>query len=344
MQRRVVSLGHSIDAAELEEGTCGASTEAAVRAFQQRRNLLVDGKVGPETWQELVEAGYSLGDRTLYLRYPLFRGDDVRALQRKLSALGFDAGREDGIFGDRADRALREFQRNIGREPDGIVGPETLLALERLRLPEGAVSGQLVREVEAIRRMEASLAGARIALDPGHGPGDPGTLGPCGSNEADVAYALAHRLAAELERRGADPLLLRGETEDPPPGERAHRANDLGAEACVSIHLNGHDDPAAEGSTCLYFGTQDTSSPAGQRLADLVQEEITSRMGLKDGRIHPLSIAILRETQMPAVQIEPCFITNPKEERLLFEEAFRQDLAIAVAEGLERFFNPRGRG
>ena len=46
---------------------------------------------------------------------------------------------------------------------------------------------------------------------------------------------------------------------------------------------------------------------------------------------------------MPAVQVEPCFITNPKEERLLQEEAFRRDVAIAMAEGLERFFNPRGR-
>ena len=62
-----------------------------------------------------------------------------------------------------------------------------------------------------------------------------------------------------------------------------------------------------------------------------------------DGRIHPMSITILRETQMPAVQVEPCFITNPKEERLLQEEAFRRDVAIAMAEGLERFFNPRAR-
>jgi N-acetylmuramoyl-L-alanine amidase len=62
-----------------------------------------------------------------------------------------------------------------------------------------------------------------------------------------------------------------------------------------------------------------------------------------DGRIHPMSITILRETQMPAVQVEPCFITNPKEERLLQEEAFLRDVAIAMAEGLERFFNPRAR-
>ncbi len=83
--------------------------------------------VGPDTWGQLVEAGYQLGDRTLYLHSPFHRGDDVSALQRKLNGLGFDAGREDGLFGPLTDRAVREFQRNVGEEPDGIVGIDTLV-------------------------------------------------------------------------------------------------------------------------------------------------------------------------------------------------------------------------
>jgi N-acetylmuramoyl-L-alanine amidase len=343
VQQRLVVAGESIDAGELG-GRYGASTEAAVRAFQQRRGLLVDGIVGAETWGELVEAGLSLGDRTLYLHSPHFRGDDVRALQRRLGSLGFDAGRVDGIFGPRCDRAVREFQRNVGRDADGIVGLDTLLALERLRPQPDAVSGSTVREAEAISRLEASLAGARIAIDPGHGPEDPGQRGPGGTTEDEAAHALANALADELRRRGATPELLRSREATPSPSERAQRANDLGAEVCVSIHLNGHDDPGAEGATCFYFGTQETASPAGQRLAELIQEELIARVGLMDGRIHPMTIAILRETRMPAVQVEPCFITNAKEERLLGEDSYRCAVADAMAEGLERFFNPRGQG
>jgi N-acetylmuramoyl-L-alanine amidase len=342
VQHRLAALGFSIDPAELG-GQYGRATESAVRAFQQGRSLMVDGIVGAETWGELVEASFGLGDRTLYLRHPYLRGDDVRALQRRLNALGFDAGREDGIFGPRCDRAVREFQRNIGRDLDGIVGPDTLVALERLRPQLNAVSGSWVREAEAVSRLEATLAGARVAIDPGHGPSDAGTCGPTGLSEADATYWLAEAFAAELRRRGAEPALLREANECPTPSERAQLANEAGAEVCVAIHLNGHADPAAEGATCFYFGTSDTSSPAGQRLAELIQEELTTRTGLMDGRVHPMSITILRETQMPAVQIEPCFITNPKEEQLLQEEAFRHDIAIAMSEGLERFFNPRSR-
>ena len=44
---------------------------------------------------------------------------------------------------------------------------------------------------------------------------------------------------------------------------------------------------------------------------------------------------------MPAVQVEPCFITNPKEEQLLTEEPFLRELIRAMATALERYFAGR---
>jgi N-acetylmuramoyl-L-alanine amidase len=341
VQGRLTAMGSHVDPAELE-GVFGPSTESAVRAFQQRRGLLVDGKVGPETWNELVEAGYALGDRVLYLRMPMLRGDDVRALQRRLNSLGFDAGREDGIFGERCDRAAREFQRNVGMRRDGIVGPETLHELERVRpATVDARSGAMLRETEALRRMDATLESSRVAIDPGHGPEDPGAVGPTGLTEAEAAWELSVALAAELRRHGAEPRILRSRDEDLTPSERAARANEWGAEIYLALHLNAHRDARAEGSMCLFYGNETTSSPGGQRLAEAVQEELTSRIGLTDGRTHSMSITILRETRMPAVQVEPCFVSNPREERLLAEEPFRRDVAIAIVRGIERFFGAR---
>ncbi|MBI4260624.1 MAG: N-acetylmuramoyl-L-alanine amidase, partial [Actinobacteria bacterium] len=53
---------------------------------------------------------------------------------------------------------------------------------------------------------------------------------------------------------------------------------------------------------------------------------------------------LLRETRMPAVQVEPCFLTNPREERLLAQPGFRRDIAVAVTHGLRRFFGARTEG
>ena len=335
VQHRLIGLGFRIDPVELE-GSFGLATQAAVRAFQQQRGLPSDGMVGPDTWSELVEAGYRLGDRTLYLRSPAFRGDDVRELQRRLNALGFDAGKEDGIFGPRTSEGAMEFQRNVGARADGIVGLDTVGTLERLRPSLDGPSRAVVREEEAVRRMDASLAGSTVAIDPGHGLGEPGNEGLGGLEEQEAAMWLATALAAELERRGAVPVLLRSASDNPPIAARAQRANALDATVCVSLHVNA-GEPEAEGSTCFFYGTPTTHSPAGRRLAEVVQEELTSRLGVQDGRVHPMSLAILRETRMPAVQVEPCFLTNAAEAEHLRDDAFRRRVADAIAEGIARF-------
>jgi N-acetylmuramoyl-L-alanine amidase len=159
VQHRLLAAGLRIDPDELD-GAFGASTEEAVRGFQRARGLPPDGIMGPDTWGQLVEAGYRLSDRTLYLRSPAFRGDDVRALQRMLNALGFDAGKEDGIFGPRTDRAVREFQRNVASRVDGIVGLDTVNAISRYRPPVDAPSRAVVREGEAARGPGLALSGS----------------------------------------------------------------------------------------------------------------------------------------------------------------------------------------
>jgi len=336
VQARLASLGFPVDARE--HGVYGPSTEAAVREFQQRRQLLVDGVIGDDTWAELVEAGYALGDRLLYLRYPYFRGDDVRDLQARMNILGFDVGREDGIFGERTDRGVRDFQRNVGQPVDGIVGSTTLEALGRLR-PVGPGPGRAqVREGEALRQLATDLHGIRVAIDAAPHPEEAGRTGPTGLAEGAAAYDLAEALVRELRARGAEPALLRARDHPTPQEGRARVANQLAPEVLLSIHLNAHEDPRAEGATAFYYGRDDYESQAGHRLADVIQSEVTAQLGLKDGRTHPKSLPLLRETRMPAVHLEPCFITNPHEERLLRSPTFRARFAGAVADALERFF------
>jgi peptidoglycan hydrolase-like protein with peptidoglycan-binding domain len=132
IQRRLVYLGYSLGPTQVD-GFFAERTEAAVCQFQKDRNLPVTGIVDEKTWRCLVESTYRLGDRALYLRSPFFRGDDVKQLQSWLNTLGFRTELIDGIFGPSTERAVREFQENIGLTCDGIVGPETVAALNNLR-------------------------------------------------------------------------------------------------------------------------------------------------------------------------------------------------------------------
>jgi N-acetylmuramoyl-L-alanine amidase len=328
VQARLRLLGLDIDD---DPGHFGAGTDGAVRIFQQRRHILVDGIVGPHTWQELVEAGWRLGDRPLYLTNAPMRGDDVAALQARLSALGFDAGRADGIFGRDTDTAVRAFQREYDIPEDGIFGPRSLAALVGLRVDRPGTSAGLRDEIRRAERTGAS--NTLVVVDPGHGGRDPGESGHGGLREADVCWDLAERIAHRLARSGAHVRFSRNEAESPDVTERARRANALDAELFLSLHLNSNPRPRAAGASTYYFG----GSRAGELLAESIQRRLV-RLGLGDCRAHARSYSILKETRMPAVLVEPAFITSPDDERRLESPEFRNAVADAVTVGIEHFY------
>ena len=132
VQQRLGTLGYAIDTAELSSCSFGASTAAAVRAFRSQQGLPLSDEVDDATWVELVDETYRLGDRTLYLRLPYFRGADVSNLQMTLNVLGFSCGEVDGLYGPHTEAAVREFQANMSILADGIAFQDTFDAIERL--------------------------------------------------------------------------------------------------------------------------------------------------------------------------------------------------------------------
>lgn len=338
-------LARSLQLPLAADGEFGSHTRTAVQQFQRLRGLTADGVVGPETWRELVEAGYSLGDRLLWRASRMMRGDDVRDLQRRLNQLGFDAGPEDGIFGPLAHGAVEEFQRNVGLDVDGVAGPETIELLLHLRRDHQAGGGVArVREREWLRRLAGrGLTGARILVDPARGPADPGHRGPSGLTEDVATWEVARRVAARLAAQGADVLLSRGPTTTPSPSGRARLANEQGVEIVLSFAMNALATPAARGSSAYYFGSSTFTSEAGRVLAAAVQDAAVAAGWLPDGRTHGVTWSLLRETRMPAVVLEPAFITAPADEARLRDPGELERLAASVSAAVAGFFEPDHR-
>jgi N-acetylmuramoyl-L-alanine amidase len=318
------------------------STEQAVRAFQQSRGLSTDGIVDEETWLALDGARWRLGQRALYYGVSdPFIGDDVLQLQERLLEMGYDPGRSDGIYGQRTARAVAQFQREVGLDSDGACGPQTLGALRRLGRKVVGGRPQWLRETVAFGSSGPALLGKRIVIDPGHGGPDRGVIAE-GFSEADLAFDLAARLEGRLAAAGMRVFLTRG----PASGgvsdrERVTFANELGADLFISLHIDGHRNPSAEGVATYHFGTTSgVSSTVGERLAGLVQREIVVRTGMRDCRTHGKVWDLLRLTRMPAVRVEVGYLTSPTDRARLIEPQFRELVIESIMAAVQRMYFP----
>lgn len=336
IQRRLVDLGIDVDD---PPGEFGPPTRQAVRAFQQQRGLVADGVVGEDTWRVLVEAGYTMGDRLLYRAEPMMRGDDVRELQRRLGQLGFDAGKDDGIFGPMTEAALIDFQANVGLDGDGKAGQETFAILMRLHRTHQEVPAATVTERHDLAGWtpRPTLTGARILVDPGNSVADPGYHAPDGTPEHEVTWRIARLLQGRLAAAGATPILSRGPATSPSPSERAVLANKEDVEVVLSIQCNGLDTPQARGAAAYYFGSGQSVSDRGRRLCHLVLDELCARTGTPNCRAHRSTSAILREARAPAAAVEVGFLTHPEEGLLLVDPAYQAMIADSLTAALRAY-------
>jgi N-acetylmuramoyl-L-alanine amidase len=249
-----------------------------VRSFQERRGLRVDGICGPQTWGSLVEAGYQLGDRLLYHTSPPLRGDDVAELQSRIGALGFDAGRIDGIFGEDTQRAVLEFQRNAGLTADGVCGPATRAVLVRVKArSDDPIPVAAVHERESLRQSPRTLHGRRVVV--GHAGG---------------LDALTDAVVRALAETGAQAIPLHHLD----GSAQAQQANGVGADVFVGLAV------AETGCSTAYYAGHGFESQGGRRLAECIQREVPAVVGAEPTVPSGMALPVLRETKMPAVLCE----------------------------------------
>lgn len=141
LQQRLMALGYYTCAAD---GVYDADDIQAVRAFQQKNGLTIDGVAGLLT-QQVLYSSYALPATTAALTLPTAaptltpaatpvtetlgtgsRGPAVTQLQNKLKSLGYLSGTADGIYGANTAKAVAAFQRANGLTADGVAGAKTL--------------------------------------------------------------------------------------------------------------------------------------------------------------------------------------------------------------------------
>ncbi|HEY9658509.1 MAG TPA: peptidoglycan-binding protein [Allocoleopsis sp.] len=106
------------------DGDFGWRTEVAVKQFQKRHGLKIDGVVGAQTWTALKN-NVKAGTRILRLGRS---GSDVAELQGLLQIHGYPVQR-DGMFGAKTKEAVIDFQQKHRLTGNGVVGSTTWFLL-----------------------------------------------------------------------------------------------------------------------------------------------------------------------------------------------------------------------
>jgi N-acetylmuramoyl-L-alanine amidase len=133
------------------------------------------------------------------------------------------------------------------------------------------VAAQVPAPVESVPEI-ASYAGLRplvIAIDAGHGGQDPGSHGPDGTREKDVALAIARELARQVDATpGMKAYLTRDSDYFIPLNQRARKASAVKADIFLSIHADAWTSPTAKGAGVFVLSTRGASSQRARWLAD----------------------------------------------------------------------------
>jgi N-acetylmuramoyl-L-alanine amidase len=184
-------------------------------------------------------------------------------------------------------------------------------------------------------------AGGVVCLDPGHGGSDPGAVNPnLGITEKEVNLDICLRLARILRSRGWNVVMTRDDDRDvswagssarEELGARVRIANDLGADALISVHCNASVSASVNGTSLHAYKRSD------HVLAQELHPSLAVASGRRDRGVQKDRFYVLAHSKMPAVLIETAFISNPEEGRLLGSPEYRQRLAEALADGLGRY-------
>lgn len=178
---------------------------------------------------------------------------------------------------------------------------------------------------------------AAVVLDPGHGGADSGAVSDAyGLIERDLTLAIARRTAALLRADGVRVALTRNDAATAlGNSERGLIANACRAAVYVSIHLNSFGEPAPN-YVKTFWGVAAKDIAFARSLQAAMTAELRPDSDLGDGGVEQLENGGLLRAHMPAVLVEPVFLSNPDEAaRLAAPDGARlEQIAVAIARGI----------
>ncbi len=177
-----------------------------------------------------------------------------------------------------------------------------------------------------------------VVIDPGHGGFDGGAVSVLGDKECDINLAIAQKTDALFAFCGVPTVLLRQKDE----ALASKKAEDLRARVQTvndtpdGVLLSIHQNTFPEGK---YHGAQVFYSLGSEVWAEQTQDSLISLVDPENNRVpKPGSgIYLLENIKKPGILVECGFLSNEMEAKILKDDTYQRELALAMVAGLHQW-------
>jgi len=241
-------------------------------------------------------------------------------------------------------------------------------------------AARVSKSAELTLAEQLGLKVRRVVIDPGHGGHDTGAIGRQGTREKDVSLAISQKVARALRAQGLEVVLTREDDRYLKLEDRAQMANAARGDLFISIHCNSapharlrgvetytlntsadrysirlaarENASTEKGLGDLQFILADLATKANTeestRLATQVQKSLVTHLASRHKNVKDLGTKealfyVLLGVRMPAILVETSFLSHPEEEKRLGSDAYQEDVAQAIVQGVEAFLGSRSK-
>ncbi len=279
-------------------------------------------------------------------------------------------------FNEEITRVVFDLYQEAKYELFSLIEPDRIVIDIFKSGEEAAISETLPAKPKEKPVPGPEITGKRVVIiDPGHGGKDPGAIGPTGLKEKEVTLGIALYLEKLLKNAGIPTYLTRDKDEFIYLENRTNFANQKNGFVFISLHANSvlNHRPSAEGIETFvlsskYIGAsardvadrENIASRAHPELdtdlaliiadleesanikysldfAEIVQKKLVKYLKLEDRGVKQAPFVVLKGANMVAVIVEVAFLSNPKEEKLLKTNKFRENAAQALFEAIKYY-------
>jgi len=170
----------------------------------------------------------------------------------------------------------------------------------------------------------------KIILDPGHG-GHDGGASSGKLKEAKLTLKIAKKIKKKLKKYNVTVKMTRTTDKYLSLTERTNIANNWGADAFISVHINSGGGTGFE--SFIYNGGTSSNT---KTLQNKVHAAIMSQIDVKDRGQKKANFAVVRQTTMPAILTENLFVDG--DNKLLKKNKVLNQLADGHVAGIVDYF------